>query len=151
MGHSLASRGINTKYNIINHSPELLMSNKDFEEMIFDSVICENGTMEERNDYDDYYGICSLNIHKIIYLDTSGYEYEAIIEGTVGGVHGKYWMRHSYYAGSYEDPPDAEFEWSSVEERIKELQKTIGQSKHVPFIQSQYKKELSELIEIIKE
>jgi hypothetical protein len=93
--HSLASRGIQTKYDCCNIKSEF--SNKELENIIRDYYkFC---TPEEMADFDNDCAMGSVKVHKILYAD-SEFNSEFIFKGTVAGVTDTYHFWVNYFPGS---------------------------------------------------
>jgi len=145
--HSLASKGIKTtddyEYEwdenveedmkreqeaILSYEQELKNNPELLEKLVFESVVCENYSSEEINDADNYESVCTLKISKVISVRTGNIS-EFIVEGTIAGVHDIYWLEDSYYPATYNDPPDGEFNWSTLDERIKYVREKLERDK----------------------
>ena len=133
-GHSLASKGIKSKANSQNISvtKEELMS-----QIMWFMGDCKYVTEEEMNDYDDYKAICSLKIDKILFYESSYNELIAVVEGEIAGIKDKYFIGGYYYAGSYEDPPDAEMDWGTLSQEIEFMEKQFEN----PYTKDLYKRQ----------
>ena len=83
------------------------------------------------NDINNDCAMGNVKVHKIFYVSDGSMNREYFIfEGTVAGIKDTYYLWTQYYPGSYYDPPDFDFGWNTLNDEIKEIQRTIDMYKN---------------------
>lgn len=120
--HSMASRGIRSRYGGMTNESEIL--NNELKEHLIWLSGAKCSIVDKNKVYDDERDICNLEIHKILLNDQTMNRLEVVIDGTFQGERNKYFISGWYDRGSYWQPEDAGIdEVSYLWQEIDELKK----------------------------